>query len=81
MTESEILAKVADIVGTQFSLDKSTVTATTGPEEVEAWDSLTHVALTSELENSFGVSFEIEEIMEMENVAAIVGIIHRKLGR
>ena len=78
MTESDILAKIAAILAEHFSLDKAEITATTGPEDVDAWDSLTHVALTSALEQAFSVQFEIEEIMEMENVGAITSILIQK---
>ena len=79
MTESEILDRVADILSQQFSLDKANVRSETGPEDVDTWDSLSHVALTSTLENEFDVSFEIEEIMEMENVGSIVRLLSGKL--
>ena len=79
MTEPEILAKIVDILATQFTIDKAEVNEGTGPEDIEAWDSLTHVTLTAELESAFSVSFEIDEIMEMENVASMLRLIAAKL--
>jgi acyl carrier protein len=79
MTEIEVMERVAELVARQFSLEKADVTAATGPQDIDAWDSLTHVGLTTELERAFGIRFEIEEVMEMENVAAIVRVIAKRL--
>ena len=79
MTEPEILSKTIEIVSRQFSLAKEEITDSTNPDDVENWDSLSHVSLVSELESTFQVRFEIEEIMEMENVGAMAQLVARKL--
>ena len=63
-----------------FSIAESSITAKTGPEEIENWDSLNHMSLVASLEKEFQISFEVEEIMEMENVGAAIGIVRRKRG-
>ena len=50
-----------------------------GPDQIEEWDSLGHVTMASELEREFGISFEIDDLMEMETIATILTIIERKL--
>jgi acyl carrier protein len=39
-----------------------------------------HVTLASSLEQEFNLSFDVDELMEMENVRAIVRIVQSKVG-
>ena len=55
--------------------DPSTIE--TKPGDVPAWDSMGHV-LVSSLERVFGLSFDVDEVMEMENVRQIAKIIKSK---
>jgi len=38
-----------------------------------------HLTLATHLEEAFGISFDVDELMEMENVQAIVRIVQGKL--
>jgi acyl carrier protein len=40
-----------------------------------------HVTLASSLEQEFGVTFDVDELMEMENVREIVRIVQAKFAR
>ena len=40
-----------------------------------------HVTLASSLEQEFGVTFDVDELIEMENVREIVRIVQAKLAR
>lgn len=48
------------------------------PEDVKKWDSLGHMTLVAALEERFGLQFEVDEIMEMATVAAILSILAAK---
>ena len=48
---------------------------TLAPDEVQKWDSLGHVQLVMALQGEFGVEFDVEEMMEMENVGKIKEIL------
>lgn len=43
------------------------------------WDSVGHLTLASNLEEVFGINFDVDELMEMENVREIVRVITPKL--
>ena len=49
-------------------------------EDIDEWDSLSHMTLVSELENDLGISMEIEEISEMDSVENVVKVLKRKVG-
>jgi acyl carrier protein len=48
-------------------------------EDIENWDSLSHLTLVVELEEFFSVSFEPEDISEMNSLAKIQEILQKKI--
>jgi acyl carrier protein len=74
-----VLAKVREAFESAFGVDPQEITIDTGPKDIDAWDSMGHVTLASSLERAFNVSFDVDELMEMENVRAIVRILEGKL--
>jgi acyl carrier protein len=63
-----------------FDLDPATVSIDTVPGDIDAWDSMGHVTLASSLEQEFKLSFDVDDLMAMENVREIVRVIGSKLG-
>ncbi len=49
-------------------------------DDVEAWDSMSHVSLVVEVESCFNVRFMTSEIEELHNVGEFVELIAKKLG-
>jgi acyl carrier protein len=72
------LDKVREAFKAAFNVDQQSITIDTLPKDVPAWDSMGHVALASSLEQIFGLTFDVDEVMEMENVRQIVRIIDAK---
>ncbi len=75
----EILVKVRQAFHTAFHVDPQSVSLETTPDDVEGWDSVGHLELVVSLEAIFEVNFDVDELMEMENLGAIVRIIQSKL--
>jgi acyl carrier protein len=75
----DTLSKIQKAFHDSFGVEAATVTLETAPDGVPGWDSMGHLTLASNLEQAFGVSFDVDELMEMENVQAIVRIIQGKL--
>jgi acyl carrier protein len=78
---SEVLEKVQTAFKSAFDVDPKTVSLNTTPDEITAWDSMGHVSLASSLEKEFGLTFDVDDLMEMENVKEICRIVQSKLGR
>jgi acyl carrier protein len=76
-----VLARVQRAFSAAFDTDPGSVTINTVPGDIRAWDSMGHVTLASSLEQEFGVTFDVDELMEMENVREIVRIVQAKLAR
>lgn len=77
MSRTEIYEKLtevfADIFETELTLSDD-MTA----DEVEDWDSLTHISLIAEVEQVFGMKFQMKEVVSMKNVGEMVDIIARE---
>jgi acyl carrier protein len=77
----DLLAKVQEAFKSAFDIDPQTVTIDTTPGDIPAWDSMGHVALASSLECAFGLSFDVDDLMAMEDVKKILNVVQFKLGK
>jgi acyl carrier protein len=77
----DVLARVQKAFSSAFELDPGSVTINTVPADIRAWDSMGHVTLASSLEQEFNLTFDVDELMEMENVREIVRIVQSKLAK
>lgn len=67
---------IADILADVFQYD-GPVTAATGPDEIDRWDSLQHIALVRTIEETFGISLTMDEMMEMRTAGDIEAVLKR----
>jgi acyl carrier protein len=75
----DVLSRVQKAFESAFHIDPQTVTIDSSPEDIPAWDSMGHVELASSLERTFGLTFDVDDLMEMENVKEILRIVQSKL--
>jgi acyl carrier protein len=78
---SYVLPKVQEAFKTTFDVDPHLVTIETTADDIPEWDSVGHLSLGANLEEVFGVSLDVDDLMEMENVRQIVTIISLKLAK
>jgi acyl carrier protein len=76
-----ILDKVREAFKAAFDVDPQSVSLDTTTSDIPAWDSVGHLSLAGSLEEAFGVSLDVDELMEMESVREIVRIISTKLSK
>lgn len=79
MERSEILAKVEEIFREELELDELVLTDKTTADDVEEWDSLSHVQLVAAMEEAFGIEFKSREILSWENIGDMIDCIEKKL--
>lgn len=68
----EIIAGICDVQKNEIN-EKSTI------GDFPAWDSVGHLTILSSVEEAFDISFEPEEMMELEDVKDIVAAVNAKL--
>ena len=74
-----VLGKVQAAFSAAFDVDPQQVLMETSASDIPLWDSVGHLSLASHLEEVFGITLDVDELMEMENVREIVRIITPKL--
>ena len=75
----QVLPKVREAFKSVFDIDPQSLTLETSAGDIPGWNSLGHLSLTTHLEQTFGITFDVDELMEMENVREIVRIVSAKL--
>lgn len=61
------------------NMDKNDFDFNKDRSQFENWDSLTHMQLVSEIESAFGVNFEMDEIVDINKPADLMGLIEERL--
>jgi acyl carrier protein len=79
MTEG-IEARLQQVFRATFDDPDLVVETGTTANDVDGWDSLTHINLMVAVEREFRVRFTTAEVTKMKNVGDLIGAIGRKLG-
>lgn len=79
MEQTEILAKVQDIFRDVLDNDDIVLTPQTTADDVEDWDSLSHIQLIVAIEKAFKIKFTSKEILSWSNVSEMTESIASKL--
>ena len=79
MERSDILKRVEEIFREELELDDLVLTDETTADDVEEWDSLSHVQLVAAMEEAFGIEFKSREILSWENIGNLIDSIEKKL--
>jgi len=77
----DILIRVREAFKAAFDIDPQLVSMETTASDIPGWDSVGHLSLASNLEQVFGISLDVDELMEMESVREIVRVITTKLSK
>lgn len=78
MSKESILEDLREIMIDVFDVDALEVTPATTAEDVEEWDSLSHVRLVVAVERKFGFKFKNSEIEGLKSVGDLVNLIAAK---
>lgn len=79
MEKKEILMKLQDIFRDVLDDDSLVIEYETTADDVEGWDSLTHVQIVDETQKAFGVKFTAYEMSSWIDVEELVDCIAKKL--
>ncbi len=79
MERNDILARIQEVFRDELEVDDLVLTDETTADDVEEWDSLSHVQLVVALEKAFNIKFTSREILSWDNVGDLVDCIGKKL--
>ena len=79
MDHNQILTELKKIFSNVFNRRDLEITENTKSGEFESWDSLAEVRLTLAIEQKFNIKFDIEEIMQINNIGDMVKLIQNRI--
>ena len=79
MNKEEILKTINTILCDIFADQTLVVTEATSAQNIEHWDSITHVNILMTVERTFKIRFSLGEIKQLRNVGEMVNLIIQKL--
>lgn len=79
MERSDILKKITEVFADNLDVDDLSLNETTTADDVEGWDSLTHVQLVVAVEKAFKIRFNAKEIQSWKNVGELIDSIQSKV--
>lgn len=77
----DILAELTPIFREVFDDDTIIITELTTADDIDAWDSLSHMNMVMAIEIKFGVRFALGELPTLRNVGDLVDLTAKKLAK
>ena len=77
----DIITELNTVFRQVFDDDSLTVTRITTANDIDEWDSLTHMNLVVAVELKFGVKFALGELQQLKNVGDMADQVTKKLGK
>jgi len=79
MERNEIVNRAQEVFRDVFDLDDLVINEEMVADDVEEWDSLSHIQLVVALEKAFSLKFTSREIMSWEKVGDLIDCIEKKV--
>ena len=79
MSRAEIFERLNTVFRDIFDDESITVTDETTANDIEDWDSLTHISLIAAVEEEFDIKFQMKDVIAMKKVGDMVDIIEEEL--
>ena len=79
MIRQEVVQRLVPIMEDTFNEDKIAYSDNLTADDIEEWDSLSHIRFMVAIEKEFGVRFTSAEIEDTKNVGELVDLILAKL--
>jgi acyl carrier protein len=80
MSSTATLEQVQEAMQDVFDLDDLTIGPETSAEDIEEWDSLSHIRLIVAIERRMKIKFKNAEVERLKNVGDLVELIDLKRG-
>ena len=81
MDNRQLLLKIQEIFRDVLDDEEIILNDNSTADDVEGWDSLTHIQLIVQIEKAFKVKFTSKEILSWKNVGELVNCLSAKLGQ
>ncbi|MGI6623097.1 MAG: acyl carrier protein [Acetivibrionales bacterium] len=72
MNDEQIIEVITRMFREVFDDESMVITGSTSQEDIEEWDSLSHLRIILLLEKEFGIKFDIDRVGSLTSVGSIV---------
>lgn len=79
MERKEIFDKMEEIFTDIMDLKDIKLNDETSADDIEEWDSLSHIQIIVAIEKAFGIKFSSQEMITWKNVGDMVDCIQKKI--
>ena len=79
MERKEIFDKMEEIFTDMMDLKDIKLNDETSADDIEEWDSLSHIQIIVAIEKAFGIKFSSQEMITWKNVGDMVDCIQNKI--
>ena len=79
MNKEDIFSNVSIILKDTFDNQELSISNETNAEDIDEWDSLSHIELISNIEKHFKVRFALGELQDLRNIQDMVELIDKKV--
>lgn len=77
----DILQELTPIFREVFDDDTIVITRASTANDIDAWDSLSHMNMVMAVEVKFGIRFALGELPTLKNVGDLVDLVAKKLAK
>ncbi|UII76149.1 acyl carrier protein [Flagellimonas sp. HMM57] len=78
MNEEDIVKSLQDIFVDVLEHSSFELSKETTANDVDGWDSVTHMMLITEIENKHQIKFSLMDLMNLNNVGDLINVIKEK---
>ena len=79
MEEKLRIKKIENCILKTIDLECIKINRETTANDVDGWDSLSHMGIIVEVENEFNINFQFSEIANLKNIGDFVDLINSKI--
>jgi acyl carrier protein len=79
MTELEILKELEAILENVLEHNNFTLNRKTTANDVDGWDSITHIMIINEIEERFSFKFKLLDLMNINNIGDLLEITQKEI--
>jgi acyl carrier protein len=79
MDKSDVSEKVKQIVVSVLKHENFEMRDDLTAADVDGWDSLTHMNIITEIEESFNTKFKLKELNKLKNMGTLIELIQSKI--
>jgi len=79
MEKSLIISKIGEILTKTLKHNNFEISESLSADEVEGWDSLTHMLIITEVEKEFNIKFKLKELNKLQNVGSLIELVQMKI--